>query len=482
MQYKWVALSNTTIGTLMSSLDSNIVLIALPTIGKDLHTGLFDLIWILIGYQLVTASVLINFGRLADIFGRVKLYNLGFAVFTVGSGLCSLSQTGTELICFRIVQAVGAGFLFSNSAAILTDAFPASERGKALGINQVSIVVGAVTGLVVGGILTKAIGWQSIFWVNIPIGVFATLWSHFKLREVAKPRGSQRVDLPGNVSLACAILALLVSVTLYVIGQLSSLETYVLLAASGVLFLFFFYAERRVRDPMLDLNLFKIRAFAAGNLAILLNALARGAVSLVLVFYLQGPTMKLDPFTAGIFLVPTSASLAVFGPVSGWLSDRYGARYLSSFGLVVSMVGFLLLTTIGPTITFPQLAIPLIFVGSGMGIFAAPNRASIMNSVPAEERGVASGMSVTLVNIGSTFSLAIAFLIMATVTPVGVLEQIFLGLSAPSGGAWVTSFISSIHLVYYASTCFLVAALVPSLFRGTRVFARDSVAVEEGGG
>jgi len=468
MQYKWVALSNTTIGTLMSSLDSNIVLIALPTIGKDLHTGLLDLIWILISYQLVTASVLVNFGRLADMFGRVRLYTLGFAIFTVGSALCSLSQTGAELIAFRVFQAVGAGFLFSNSAAILTDAFPASERGKALGINQVSIVVGSVTGLVVGGLLTTAIGWQSIFWVNVPIGAFATLWSHYKLHEVGRLRQGQSIDLVGNVCLAGSILAVLAGVTLYVIGGLSLVDTYLLLVVSACLFALFIFTERRVPEPMLDLSLFRIRAFAAGNLAILLNAMARGAVSLVLVFYLQGPTMRLDPFTAGVYLIPISASLAFTGPISGWLSDRYGARYLSSAGLVVSMIGFLLLTTIGPTITFPALAVPLIFVGSGMGIFAAPNRASIMNSVPAGERGIASGISVTLVNIGSTFSLAIAFLIMATVTPVAILEQIFLGLSAPSGGAWVNTFISSIHLVYYVSTGFLIAALVPSLSRGAR--------------
>ena len=431
MQYKWVALSNTTVGTLMASLDSNIVLIALPTIEKGLHTGLFDLVWILVGYQLVTASVLVNFGRLADIFGRVRLYNLGFAIFTIGSALCSLSQTAEELIAFRIFQAVGAGFLFSNSAAILTDAFPVSERGMALGINQVSIVAGSVMGLVVGGLLTNGGSWQPIFLVNIPIGIFATTWSHYKLHEVAHIQRGQKIDLVGNICFAGAVLSVLVGITEYVILGLSLVDTAVLLVTGVGLFALFIFTERRVAEPMLDLSLFRIRAFAAGNSAILLNALARGAVSLVLVFYLQGPTMKLNPFTAGVFLVPTSASLAFFGPISGWLSDRYGARFLASAGLVVSMVGFLLLTTIGPTITFPALAIPLIFVGSGMGIFAAPNRASIMNSVPAWQRGIASGTSVTLVNIGSTFSLAIAFLIMATVTPVATLERIFLGATRP---------------------------------------------------
>ncbi len=481
MQYKWVALSNTTVGTLMASLDSNIVLIALPTIEKGLHTGLFDLVWILVGYQLVTASVLVNFGRLADIFGRVRLYNLGFAIFTIGSALCSLSQTAEELIAFRIFQAVGAGFLFSNSAAILTDAFPVSERGMALGINQVSIVAGSVMGLVVGGLLTNGGSWQPIFLVNIPIGIFATTWSHYKLHEVAHIQRGQKIDLVGNICFAGAVLSVLVGITEYVILGLSLVDTAVLLVTGVGLFALFIFTERRVAEPMLDLSLFRIRAFAAGNSAILLNALARGAVSLVLVFYLQGPTMKLDPFTAGVFLVPTSASLAFFGPISGWLSDRYGARFLASAGLVVSMVGFLLLTTIGPTITFPALAIPLIFVGSGMGIFAAPNRASIMNSVPAWQRGIASGTSVTLVNIGSTFSLAIAFLIMATVTPVATLERIFLGATGPTTVAGVGSFINSIHLVYYASIVFLIAALVPSLSRGTETHNEETVIIDEEG-
>jgi EmrB/QacA subfamily drug resistance transporter len=469
LQYKWVALSTTTIGILMASLDVNIVLIALPTIAKELRgTPLIDLLWVLLGYQLVTASVLVNFGRLADMFGRVRLFNFGFATFTVGSALCSLSQTGSELVAFRMVQAVGAAFLFSNSAAILTDAFPPNERGKALGVNQVSIVAGSVSGLVLGGILSAAIGWQSIFWVNVPIGIFATLWSRAKLHEIASVTRGQRVDFVGNFTFAGAIVSLLLAVTLRIIENLALAFTVVLILLSGALFCGFILAERRVEAPMFDLSLFRIRQFAAGNLAILLNALARGAVTLTLVFYLQGPTMHLNPFVAGLFLTPTSASLATFGPISGWLSDRYGARILSSIGLVVAIIGFLMLATIGRTVTFAQLALPLIFVGSGMGIFAAPNRASIMNAVAPEVRGIASGVSTTLVNLGNMFSLAIAFLIMASVTPIGGLVRIFVGQSGVVATSDVTSFIDSIHLVYTVSTGILLLALIPSLTRGKR--------------
>jgi EmrB/QacA subfamily drug resistance transporter len=469
VEYKWVVLSNTTLGTLMSSLDGNIVLIALPVIARDLpHTSLLDLLWILLGYQLVTASVLVNFGRLADMFGRVKLYNFGFAVFTLGSALCSFSQDSIQLIFFRLIQALGAAFLFSNSAAIITDAFPQEERGMALGINQVSIVVGSVLGLVLGGLLTSAAGWRSIFWVNIPIGVFATAWSHYQLRELATIEKGAKLDVLGNLSFAGGIGLILSGMTLYV---LSSLSFALFLASSVVgagLLVLFAFVETRTPHPMFDLSLFRIRMFTAGNAAIFLNALARGAVSLVLVFYLQGPTMGLDPLAAGLFLIPISLSLALLGPFSGWLSDRYGARVLSSAGLGVSSIGFVMLSGIGPTITFQQLALPLVFVGAGMGLFASPNRASIMNSVPETERGVASGTSLTLVNVGSTFSLAIAFTVMALSMPISALQTIFLGVSSSSTPSWIGGFIGSIRSVYYLSTVVLLIAIIPSVMRGKR--------------
>ena len=469
MQYKWVALSNTTIGTLMASLDSNIVLIALPTIGRELPgITVLDLLWILLGYQLVTASVLVNFGRLADMFGRVRLYNFGFALFTVGSGLCSLAQSGPELIGFRMVQAFGGAFLFSNSAAIITDAFPSNERGMALGINQVSIVVGSVTGLILGGVLTTILGWRSIFWVNIPIGVFATVWSRYHLKEKGTLEGKSRIDLTGNVAFASGLSLILLGVTTDALGAVPSLESLSLIFSGIVVIVAFFFIERRVQHPMFDLSLFKLRLFSAGNSAIFLNSLARGAVTLVLVFYLQGPTMRLNPLEAGIFLIPISASLVAFGPVSGILSDRFGARGISTIGLVVSAVGFLLLAvTVSATVTFEAMAIPLILVGSGMGIFASPNRSSIMNSVPAQRRGIASGVSTTLVNVGQTLSLGLAFLIMTKTTPLSMLEQIFVG-SSPSGSFSFSDFITSIHLVFYLSTAFLLVAIIPSMLRGSK--------------
>lgn len=470
MEYKWTVLSNTTLGTLMSALDMNIVLISLPTIARELSdTTVLDLLWILMGYSLVTAAVLVNFGRLSDMFGRVRLYTFGFAVFTVGSALCSLSQTGPELIGFRLIQGVGAAFLFSNSGAIITDAFPENERGRALGINQVAIVAGSVSGLVLGGLLTYTIGWRSIFYVNIPIGIVATIWAHHNLRELATIRKGQRLDLIGNVSFAGSIGLVLMAITFYATSSLSPAIVFVLLSVGIITFLAFIYYELKIDHPMFDFRLFRVRLFAAGNLAIFMNSLARGAVTFVLVFYLQGPTMRLNPFTAGLFLVPTSLSLSFFGPLSGWFSDKYGARLITSLGLVISASGFLMLTRLSFTTTFNDLLIPLILIGSGMGIFASPNRASIMNSCPPAERGIASGMSSTLVNVGRIFSMGLAFYVMSLSVPVPNLAGIFLGTS--SGGAvgpWVNSFIDSIHYLFIISAAIMLISIIPSILRGRK--------------
>ena len=464
MQYKWTVLTNTTLGVLMSSLDTNIVLITLPTIARQLPgTSLLDLIWILIGYQLITAAILVSFGRLADMFGRVKLYNLGFIIFTAGSALCSISFSSVELIFFRMIQGVGAAFLFSNSAAIITDAFPISERGKALGINQVAIVFGAAMGLVFGGFLVSLLGWRSIFWVNIPIGIFASLWSHFKLKELAIIEKGQRIDLTGNFTFAGGLALILVAITVYSLGSLSGLYALIMILFGLTLIIFFVIVEIRTRYPMFNMSLFKVKAFSYGSLALLLNALANGAVTIVLVFYLQGPTMRLTPLVAGIFLVPMSASLAVIGPISGILSDRYGQRFFAVLGLVTSIIGFALLSRIGDTITFTQLLLPLIFVGVGMGFFASPNRSGIMSGSPPRYRGVASGMSATMNNVGRTFSTGIAFLVIAIGTPLTQLKSIFVGSAVQSNAPWVADFISSIHYVYIIGIVMLVAAIIPSV-------------------
>ncbi len=461
MEYKWVALSNTTIGVLMASLDINIVLIALPTIGKDLSgMNAFNVLWVILGYQLVIASVLVNFGRLSDIFGRVRLYTIGFALFTIGSALCGFSLNADQLISFRIIQATGAAFLFSNSAAIITDAFPINERGKALGINQISIVAGSVTGLILGGALTTIVGWRWIFWVNVPIGIFASTWSFFKLRELSALSTDHRLDVGGNLSFASALLLLLLAITINAIIGLPIYATASMVIGALALLGIFVLIERKSPNPMFDLSLFRNRIFNAGNMTIFLNSLSRGSFSLVMVFYLQGPLMNLTPLEAGIFLIPMSISLSIMGPISGSISDRIGFKKPVITGLLVSAAGFVIMANIGARITEIQMILPLVLIGGGMGIFASPNRSSIMNAVPGPRRGVASGISSTLVNVGNTMSIGLAFLFMEFATPKSVLDGIFAGTGSTLKTFSANSFVDSVHLVFYISAALLLISIL----------------------
>ena len=453
----------------MASLDRNIILIALPAIALDLHTSFLTLIWIVLVYWLVTAAVLLNFGRLSDMFGRVKLYNMGSALFTLGSGLCSISQTGEQLILFRIIQALGAAFLFSNSAAIITDTFAENERARALGLNQIAIVIGSVIGLVLGGFLTTYLGWRSIFWVNLPIGTFATIWSYLKLRELGVIR-KEKIDWLGNITFAGGLSMIVLGVTLANFRIVAPFEIFLSIIGGLVLLMLFIIIEKKICKPMFDLSLFKIRPFMCGNIAIFLNALARGAFTMIMSFYLQGPSMKLNSLEAGIYLIPVSAALAAFAPLSGWFYDKYKLRIFTSIGLLVSAAGFFSLTTIGVTTSFYEIVMPLILIGAGMGMFASPNRASIMTSVPSSRRGVSAGISTTFVMMGNSFSIGLVFLIMTNIIPLHSAAQLFSGSFQASSSSSiamtssiVTKFLSSIHIVFFVSAAIMVISIIPSL-------------------
>src|SRR3989454_1027417 len=392
MQYRYVVLTNTTVGTFMALLDSNIVLISLPTIIRDLPgTTTVEGIWIILGYVLVTASLLLTIGRLADLYGRVRLYNLGFAVFTIGSGLCSLSPNGQSLVLFRLVQGIGAGLLFANSAAILTDAFPVAERGRALGLNQVAGTGGALIGLV-----------------------------------------------------ACLVA--------------------------------FVPIERVVPSPMMDLALFRNAAFSAGVLSNLLASTARGAVGLVLVFYFQG-ALGLDALTAGVLLIPFSLAFVSIGPLSGYLSDKYGPRGLTTAGLLISRASYGWFATLPYGASYSILVLPMILAGIGGGLFIAPNVASIMNSVPVVRRGVAAGMSSTLFNVGFLVSLGLAFAIMASRMPLPVMQAIFAGLPVPQGQLEIGAFMDAFHQIFYVIAAISLVGAIPASIRRRR--AAEAVGVEE---
>jgi EmrB/QacA subfamily drug resistance transporter len=449
----------------MASLDRNIVIIALPNIAFDLHTSLLSLVWIAIGYWVVTACVLLTFGRLADMFGRVKLYNIGFVFFTIGSALCSISNTGESLIIFRITQALGAAFLFSNSAAILTDVFPENERGRALGLNQVSIVIGSVAGLAFGGFLTSYLGWRSIFWVNIPIGIFAIGWSYIKLKELGTIK-KEKIDWLGNVTFAGGLLFLLIAITFGSFQIINLNQIYMLISGSFSLFSLFYFVEKRISKPMFDLGLFKITRFNNGIIAIFLNALARGAFTLVMAFYLQGPSMHQSPLNAGIYLIPVSLALAIFAPISGILYDKYKSKIFTPLGLLLSAIGFFILSDIGLTTSIYELVFPLVLVGAGMGIFASPNRAIIMSSVPSFRRGVAAGMSTMMVMTGSAFSIGLVFFIFIQYIPIHEAQSIFtssFSTSNFSNDITMNNFIISLHSIFFISGILMIISIIPSL-------------------
>ena len=462
MQYKYTVLTNTTIGAFMSQLDGNIVLIALPTITRKLQASAFEALWVLMGYILMTAVLLLTFGRLADMYGKVRLYNYGFAIFTIGSGLCSLATSGTILVLFRLVQGVGAALIWANNAAILTDAFPPNERGRAIGINLVAGVSGSVIGLILGGILTVALGWQSIFWINLPIGAFATIWAYKKLRELGTVR-HERIDLPGNILFAGGLSVFLVGLTLGALSGYTSVDV-AMMALGLVMLLGFGYVELRVRIPLMDLKLFRIRAFTAGIVSNLLSSIARSGVSLVLTIFFQGALLY-DALTAGILLIPFAVAFVTVGPLSGYLSDKYGARGFTTGGLLISAAGFLGFALVPGNAPYDILAVLMVLVGAGAGMFVAPNMSSIMSSAPITRRGVASGMSATLVTTGALLSLSVSFVVLATGIPPTVLGQIFAGQS-PSGNQNVGLFIGPMHTIFLIMAVMSLVGVIPSALRG----------------
>jgi EmrB/QacA subfamily drug resistance transporter len=430
LQYKWIALSNTTIGVLMASLDGTIVLISLPAIFRGLQIDPLSsfqyLLWILFGYSVVTSTLLVTFGRLSDIFGRVRLYTLGFAIFTIGSILGYLTpnvgDTGAlELIIFRIIQGVGAAFLFANGVAIITDAFPVKERGQALGINMVAVIAGSMLGLSLGGVLAS-IDWRLIFLVNVPIGIFATAWAFFSLKEVAKPERKQKIDVWGNLTFGVGLTLIMVAVTYGLLPYGSSYfgwsNPWVVgsMLAGAALLASFFFIEGRVQDPMFRLDLFKIAAFRAGNLASFLASIGRGGTQIMLIILLQGIWLPLHgfsyqstPFWSGLYITPMLLGFVIMGPLSGRLADRRGARGLATGGMLISGTCLLLLTLLPYDFIFWQFAVIIFVMGLGGGLFASPNTVAIMNSVPPETRGAASGMRATVQNTGMTASTAVFF-------------------------------------------------------------------------
>ena len=431
LAYKWIALSNTTLGVLMATINASILLIALPDIFRGIgvdplqpgNTSL--LLWLIMGYIVVTAVLVVSFGRLGDMYGRVKMFNLGFALFAIFSVLLSLTwMHGTAaalwLIVLRVLQGVGGAMLIANSSAILTDAFPHDQRGLALGLNQVAGIAGSFIGLVLGGVLGP-LGWRYVFLVSVPFGVFGTVWSYRKLRELGIRRPA-RLDWWGNLTFAVGLIALLAGITYgiqpyggHVMGWTSPLVISAIGGGIAVLAAFCLI-ETRVPEPMFRLSLFRIRPFTAGNVSSLLAGLGRGGLMFILIIWLQGIylprhgySFSRTPLWAGIAMLPLTVGFLVAGPVSGWLSDRFGARPFATGGMLVAAFSFVLLMLLPVNFIYWQFALILLLNGIGMGLFASPNRAGIMNSLPPEQRGVGAGMSATFQNSALVLSIGIFF-------------------------------------------------------------------------
>jgi MFS family permease len=475
--YKWIALSNTTIGMLLATINATSILIAMPVIFRGIDINPLDpanfsyLLWLLMGYMVVSAVLVVTAGRLGDMFGRTKVYNIGFAIFTVAAvGLSLVWSKGSagaiELIVFRMIQAVGGAMVMASGAAIITDAFPSDQRGFALGINMIAGMAGSFLGIVVGGVLA-AIDWRWIFIVNVPIGVVGTLWGFWQLREIGfRQRG--RIDWIGNLTFAAGLAMLLVGVT-------SGLQPYggsamgwgnpevLTLVIGGLLMLgVFAFWETRTPDPMFHLELFTIRAFTLGNVAGMLAAVARGGLQFMLIIWLQGIWLPLHgydytqtPLWAGIYMLPMTVGFLAAGPVSGMLSDRYGARGFATGGMLLSAATFGALIFLPADFSYPIFAALIFLNGVAMGLFASPNTAAIMNSVPARHRGVASGIRVTFQNVGMPLSIGLFFTLMIVGLNATVPPALFQGLTTNGVPAAIAHKLAGLPPISYLFASFL---------------------------
>jgi EmrB/QacA subfamily drug resistance transporter len=472
VKYRWVVLSVTTVGVFMAGLDTRIVLIGLPTIAESLRADLETLLWVTQGYQIAITIGLLFLGRFSDIFGRVKIYNLGFAFFTLGSGLCLFSQTGQQLVIFRVIQGIGGAMLIANSLALITDATPPAELGFALGVNQIAFILGAVLGLTVGGVLIETAGWRYIFAMNLPIGIFGTLWAHLRLRETAQTERQASLDYLGLCLFTTSLTSLLLVISLATMAAIGNTEAAILYLISLVAFALFLYFEPRKSEPLLDMRLFKIRLFSAGNLSQLLYSLGFGALSLIVILYFQ-LIRGYDALTAGLLFLPLDLAFVSIGPISGRLSDRYGTRGFATLGMGMGAIGYVALAfLVTATTPLVQIEIILIIVGLGLGLFASPNISSIMGSVPPQRRGVASAIRATLFNTGSLVSIGLVAYIITTAIPYQVVSGIISGGYTTLTPNESTGFVTGMRRAFMVAAAITLVGMFVSSLRGREIKTR----------
>ncbi len=459
----------TTVGVIMAGIDSRIVIVGLPQVAAALHADAEQAIWITQAYVLGSTVALLLIGRVSDIVGRVKIYTSGFGVFTVGSLLTSLAVDPNQVIIFRFIQGLGSAILFTNSAAMIVDATPDNELGYFLGINQVAFRMGAMAGLTLSGILlTIFLDWRALFCINVPIGIFGTLWARGKLKEIARLEKGAPIDWAGFGTFTVFISSLLLALTLAAYGVGEDWVVLGLVVAMVVSLVAFAFIERRARYPLLDFKLLRIREFSGGVVAQLLNAVSFGAVLLLLSVYLQQIKGQ-SPLIAGLVMIPLDITTVILGPLSGKLSDKYGHLAFTTGGLLVVSLSLFLFATTEVDTSLPVLIVYMMLFGTGLGIFASPNMSSIMGAVPSVRRGIASAFRATFFNVGFVISLNLAILILTFTIPYQLVSQI---IAAPTpigiNSTEALQFTSALRNAYFWMGVLNTLAIVPSMLRGRR--------------
>jgi len=461
--YKWWALSCTSLGMLLVTINSGTLIIALPDLERGLHTTLLQLVWVILAYMIASTVFVVTAGRLSDLFGRKKAYIASFLLFSAASLGAGFSTNGTELILWRILQGIGGAFIFANAPAMVTDAFPREQLGLAMGTNTMVAAVGLVLGPVLGGALV-AISWQWAFWFNVPLGLIAAFWAWAVLHELAKRDPERRLDLPGTLLFVAGLTGLVYGISKGGIDGWSSQWVIGGLVTGLVLLPAFVLRELRTPAPMLDLSIFRNRLFAAATAAAFINGLSRFALLFIFVFYFQGAQGD-DPITAGIKLAPLAIGMLIASPISGVWADRHGSRTLAALGMLVSAAGLALMTTLQPGSAYWQSSLWLFIVGVGSGMFNSPNTAAMMGTVAPNRRGVAAGARTMLQNTGAVISIAFVLAIITASIPKTVLFQIFSGVTSGLSNADLAPFIHNMHTALWALAATSLVGAGVSLLR-----------------
>ncbi|HYM40758.1 MAG TPA: MFS transporter [Thermoplasmata archaeon] len=468
MEYKWKALSVTSVGALMAAVDSTVVLLALLPIAEELRSDFVSMVWVVIAYILVNTSFVLSLGRIGDMYGRKRMYNLGFAVFTVGSVLCGISANALMLVGFRAVQGFGAALLTANSFAILTEAFPARERGRAFGVNAIVWGVGSILGIVIGGFVITFTSWRLIFWINLPVGIFGTYWAYRTLHASARAAKNETFDLPAAVFFTLGLLFLLLAVTWGLLYSWTDPLVYAFFVAAPLaLAAFVIWEVKFSKDPIVDFSMFRNRVFTLSITTASIQSLALFSVDFLLVFYLEG-LKGLDILTASYLIVPMAAMVAITGPFGGMLSDRIGARIVATLGLAVQALVLIFfsfyLTTTTPLV---DIGIAEAIYGIGGGLFWPANTSTIMSSAPPRQYGVASGVMNTFRNTGMVLSFALSLVAATSVIPARYVYQLFIGnLSGGLPTNLAAAYLTGQSFAFEVSIALLAVAAVVSLVRG----------------